>query len=67
MTVTVAKLDHLAKLERRIHMEQRKGHWRWGECFACKPDHDLRVFADGIQHDRIFEFSSDFTDDVNTL
>ncbi|MNL21692.1 hypothetical protein D3C87_1429950 [compost metagenome] len=49
---TIPEGDHLAKLERRIHMQQRKWDLAGIEGLACQMQQDARILADRIHHHR---------------
>ncbi len=65
--VVLAKLDHLAKLPRRVDVHQREGRLGRVERLQRQLDHHGRVLADRVQHDRILELRGHLADDVNAL
>jgi hypothetical protein len=65
--VPVAERDHLAELVRRVDVEQGKRDGRRVERLLCEAQHDRRVLADRIEHDRALELGHDLPDDVEAL
>ncbi len=63
----LAERDHLLKLPSRVDVHQRERRLGRIECLFGQPDHDSRVFADRVEHDRVVELGRDFTDDVDAL
>lgn len=61
----IAEADHFLELPRRIDMEERERRFFRIKGLQSQVKHDRTVFADGIEHDRLFTFRSDFADDVN--
>ncbi len=65
--IRFAKLDHFAKLPRRINMKQRKRRLCRIKCFQRQLDHDRRVFANRVEHDRVVKLGRHFPDNVDAL
>jgi len=65
--VTFPERDHLAELPSGIDMHQRKRGLGRIEGFHGQLDHDRRIFADRIEHDRVLKLSRDLADDVDAL
>ena len=63
----VAKAEHLGKLEASVHMQQREGNRRRVEGLLRQPQHDGRILADRVEHDRTLEFRGYFAQNVNAL
>ena len=61
----IAEADHFLELPRRIDMEERERRLFRIKGLPGQVKHDRTVLADGIEHDRLFTFRSDFADDVN--
>ena len=63
----IAELVHFAELPAGIDVQQRERQRAGEERLARQMQHHGRVFADGVKHHRVGEFSGDFTDDMDTL
>ncbi len=59
----IAKPDHVAEFPGGVDVQQRERQIRRMECLPCQMQHDRRVLADRIEHDRLAAFSDDFTED----
>ena len=66
-TYVVAQLDHLAELPGGVHVHQRKRRLGGIERLHRQVQHHGRVFADRVQHHRVFELGGHLADDVNAL
>src|SRR4029453_5152204 len=63
----VPELDHVPEFPRRIDVHQRERQPAREERLACEVQQHRGVFADRIEHHRIFELGSDFADDPDAL
>jgi hypothetical protein len=61
----VAKPDHVAKFPGGIDMEQGKRQRRGMEGLDRQMQHDTGVFADRVQHDRVFELGDHLAHDFD--
>jgi len=61
----IAKLDHLAKLPRRIDMQKRERDLAWVEGLARQMKQNGGVLADRIQHDWPLKLRDDLPKDLN--
>ena len=64
---SIAELNHFVEFPARIDVHEREGNLAWIERFLRKTKHYGRIFPDGIEHDGILEFRSDFANDVNAF
>ncbi len=63
----IPEFDHLLKLPRGVHVQQRKRRLGRIKSLHSQVQHDRRIFADGVQHDRIFALRHHLPHDVDTL
>ena len=63
----VAKGDHLAELPRRVDVQQREGRLGRIKRLQRQMQHDRRILADRIEHDRVFELGRDLAHDEDRL
>ena len=63
----LAERDHLLELPGCVDVHQREGRLGRIKCLLGQPDHDGRVFADRVEHDRVVELGRNFADDVDAL
>jgi hypothetical protein len=63
----VAECNHLVELVSGIHVQQRKGNRPRIKSLLRQPQHDGRVFADGVEHHRILKFGDRFAEYFNAL
>ena len=63
----VAELDHLAKLESRIHVQQREGRPGRMERLLRQPQQHGGVLADGVEKGRAGELGGHFAENVDAL
>ena len=63
----IAKRNHLFELVAGVDVQQREGNFAGEEGLLGEPQHDGGVFADRIEHDRIFELGGDLAQDVDAL
>ena len=65
--LVVAEFDHFAELEARIDVEQGERDGRGEERLLRQAEHDGRVFADAVQHDRALKLARDLAENVDAL
>ena len=63
--VFVAELQHFLELPLRVDVHQREWRLAWGKGFLSQPDHDGRILADAVKHDRVFKLRSHLADDID--
>ena len=63
----VAERDHLAELPGRVDVQERERQPAGMKRLHGQADHDRRILADRIEHDRILELGRHLTDDVDAL
>ena len=61
----VAEFVHLREFVARVHVHQRKREFAGIKGFLRQPNHHARIFADGIEHHRMFRLGDGFADDMN--
>ena len=65
--LAIAEFDHFAKLPGRIDMHQRERRHARIEGLHRQMQHHRAVFADRIEHDRVFSHRRHFANNVNGL
>ena len=65
--IRIPKLDHLRELVAGVHVQERKRNLAREKGFLGKPQHDTRIFADRIQHDRPGELGDSLAQDVDAF
>ena len=63
----VAELYHFTEFPEGIYVQHGKRRFSGSKSFHGKVKHHRRVFADRVHHDRVAEFSGNFTKDVDGL
>ena len=65
--IGIAEGDHLPEFPGCVNMHQGEGRLPRRERFPRQMQHDRRIFADGVQHDRMIELSRHLTNDMYAL
>ena len=63
--ISVAEFNHLAELPFAVDMHKRERHFAWCKGLLCKSHHNGTVLANAVEHNRVLELRSHFTDNVN--
>ena len=63
----ITELVHILKLPTGVYVHQWERRFTGIEGLLGQTQHDRRIFANGIKHDRVFGLSHDFSDDVNAF
>ena len=61
----IAKTDHFLELPGGVYVHEWKRQFTWVERLASQMQHHRRVLPNGVQHDRVVEFRSNFPDDMD--
>ena len=63
----VPELDHVPELPTGVDVQQREWQWPWEEGLPGEMQHDRRILADRVQHDRLGESRRDLAHDEDGL
>ena len=61
----IAEFIHFREFVARVNVHERKREFARIKGFLRQPNHHARIFADGIEHDRMLRFRDDFAHNMD--